>query len=324
MRRKQMLALSILFFVLAGVFLTLYAFENQKPIDDSPIYPATPDNTGPEIFFVPSVERIRALLNQEIVITIIVVDWQGEIDFYALYRNSTLLTEGNDYILHVPGTTDYPRKIFTGCRDEFRITYRITALAETTSYEIRIVTEDSAGNPSAMVYSFKVEVVQNAPEFQVLNPDAFVADQLVIPVEVELTANQTMVKSMDVYISGQDMGPLLPVGGDLWRLDVNAIMVPTGLHTMDIAIRLRSGLMISIYICVVIHNPSLVPSMAPAIGILFCILGVVVFLIRREMAPEDEKHLAGINGKLYFVEGEGAKKDEKHRRRKKKKKKSLW
>ena len=317
-----MLALSIAFFCLAGVFLTMYVFENQRPVDDSPIYPATPDNGRPELYFIPNVHVIRALQGQEVPVNIIAVDWQSEIDFHALYMNSTLLTEGAEYIIYRPGTTDYPRKIFTGCRDEFRIIWRCTALELTKSYELTLVTEDSAGNPSSMVYTFTVEVVQNAPTFHVLEPESFVADQLVIPVELELTANETMVRSMDVYISGQDMGPLTHTGGVTWRLDVSTALVPTGLHTMDIAIRLRSGLMISVYRCIVVHNPSLVPSMAPAVGIIFGILGGVMLIMRREKRPEDEKHLAGIDGKLYFIEGEGAKKDDKRRRRKKKK--SLW
>jgi hypothetical protein len=304
-----MLALSIVLFVFAASLLVVYFGELGRPIDDTPIYPRVPDEEFPEVHFVPNAPVIRAVPGSVLTFSFFVMDWKNDIENVIVTRydvevngalsNQTILTEDIDYLVFEPGSSGYERKVFLGCRGEMRIRWRMTARDITR--EIHVTARDSAGNIGTHVYKFRVEAVQHCPDFELEEPAEFLMDAPVIPVELVVFENETLIDGVSVYVDGFLQGDLVE-GAGYYAGSIQTVNIPSGLHILEVRVTLRSGVAMSVYTSLSVYSPSLVPSVSPPLAAMFVIFGVILLFVRRESKPEEEKVLVGVRGKVYAVE----------------------
>jgi hypothetical protein len=308
--------MAMVLFVFAGCLLTIYFWNMAQPLTDEPIYPRSPDITPPYVDFVPHTAKITAIPNTIITVNIIVHDTQNEIADVVVWRydiaadgetleNQTQLIKDINYLVFKPGTNGYERKIFSGSYSEERLRWSFTA--RDINIMLHVVPRDGVGNSLSYEYKFRVEAVQNAPVYYLNEPDNFVMDESVIPVELIVTNGSAQIRDIKLKIDSVTQSSLVMMHQGVYSTTLMSANIPTGLHTLEVTVVLRSGIELSIYTTMVNYNPSLIPSVAPFIAGMCIVFGVIILLIRREKRPEEEKTLAGIHGKVYVREKEGKK-----------------
>lgn len=248
----------MLLFIVAGVFFATYFVELGKPINEAPVYPRSPDSTPPEIRFIPNTPLVRTVRGSMVTINIFVVDWQNEIESCDLTKydvaldgsleNYTILEEGGDYIVYKPGSTEYKRKLYPGSRDELRIIWRRPVM-DTSHHQIHIIAFDSAKNRGDMYYNFKIEVVQNTPSYYFVEPEEFELDRAVLPIDMRVTSNGSMISFVRILMDGIDIGGMAKTTPGSYYFEIHSINVPTGLHTCTICVVLRSSITLTYTFC---------------------------------------------------------------------------